>query len=40
MAGLQKNLNPVTEYISILEVIKGRLYIMEIKFQSSVRMRA
>lgn len=40
MAGLQVNLNPVTEYISVLKVIKGRLYTMEIKFQSSVLMRA
>ena len=36
MAGLQKNLNPMSEYISIVEAVKGRLYTVEIKFQSSV----
>ena len=36
MAGLQKNLNPMSEYISTVEVVKGRLYTVEIKFQSSV----
>lgn len=40
MAGLQKNLNPVSEYISRVEAVKGRLYTMEIKFQSSVPMTA
>lgn len=40
MAGLQMNVNPVTENISILEIIKGRLYTMEITFQSSVLIRA
>lgn len=36
MAGLQKNLNPMSEYISAVEAVKGRLYTVEIKFQSSV----
>ena len=40
MAGLQMSLNPVTEHISIPEVIEGSLSTMEIKFQSSVMMRA
>lgn len=40
MAGLQMNVNPVTENISILEIIKGRLYTVEITFQSSVLIRA
>ena len=40
MAGLQKNLSLMSEYISIVEAVKGRLYTVEIKFQSSVLMTA
>lgn len=40
MAGLEKNLNPMTEYIPILDPIKGRLYTVEINFQRSILMTA
>lgn len=40
MAGLQMNLNPMIEYILILEAISGSLYTMIIKFQNSFLMTA
>lgn len=32
MVGLEKNLNLMIEYIFILDLIKGRFYIVEINF--------
>lgn len=40
MAGSQNNLNPMTEYIPLLEARKDRLYTVEMKFQSSFLMAA